>query len=167
MRFRDVPGSMVVAALAAVSVAVWLLAGGPLPGSGEEADEPPGWPPPRDVIARGRLVYQSNCVTCHGANGEGEPNWKVQHPDGAYPAPPHDATGHTWHHSDGLLFEIVRDGGARFESPTFRSRMPAWGANLSDEEIRAVITYLKSLWGSRERAFQAEMSRDQPFPTQP
>ncbi|MDA1004462.1 MAG: cytochrome c [Chloroflexi bacterium] len=123
-----------------------------------------GWPPPADVVALGRAVYAGNCASCHGAAGEGEPGWQSRRTDGSYPAPPHDATGHTWHHADGLLFAIIRDGGARLNIPGFRSGMPAWGDALTDDEIRAVITYMKTLWGPRERSFQAEVSASDPMP---
>ena len=157
-------GLLVALGAGAVVLAMLLLA--PVsPFSGER--EPPGiagWPPPPEVVERGRAIYQARCAVCHGANGEGEPNWQEQNLDGTYPAPPHDSSGHTWHHADGLLFEIVRDGGSQFETATFRSRMPAWGEVLSDEEIREVLTYLKTLWGPEDRAFQAEVSERDPFP---
>lgn len=124
-----------------------------------------GWPPSAEAVDRGRAVYQERCATCHGQSGEGEPNWSSQKPDGTYPAPPHDSSGHSWHHADGLLFRIVRDGSAQFESGSFRSRMPAWGEVLTDEQIRAVITYLKTLWGAEGRAFQADVSGAVPFPS--
>lgn len=115
-------------------------------------------------IAQGGALYATNCASCHGAKGEGQANWKSSNPDGTYPPPPHDASGHTWHHADGLLFRIVRDGGTMFESAGFKSGMSAWGDRLTDEEIRAVITYLKTLWGERERTLQAEVSAADPFP---
>ena len=116
------------------------------------------------LVGKGRSVYQTKCAQCHGIKGEGQPNWRQQNADKTYPPPPHDSTGHTWHHSDGLLYRIVRDGGKIYEDPGFKSAMPAFGDRLSDEEIRSVITYLKSLWGSQERAFQAEVSLEYPFP---
>ena len=59
-------------------------------------------------VEHGRDLYLANCSQCHGVNGEGQPNWLQRNPDGTFLAPPHDSTGHTWHHSDGLLFRIVR-----------------------------------------------------------
>lgn len=135
-----------------------------LPGGDRERSGPDGWPPPADVVERGRVLYAEHCAVCHGDDGQGEPNWTVRNADGSYPAPPHDSSGHTWHHPDGVLFQIVHDGGARPGMASFPSRMPAWGDVLTDDEIRAVITYLKTLWGPDERAFQAERSEQQPFP---
>lgn len=112
----------------------------------------------------GRQVYQQNCASCHGARGEGQPNWQVRRADGTYPAPPHDATGHTWHHPDGLLFRIVKHGGASLNIPNFKSGMPAFGHQLEDEEIRAVINHLKTFWESEQRERQSQASQQDPFP---
>ena len=125
----------------------------PTPGS------PPDSPPSQAVLDLGREVYTANCAACHGARGEGEPDWKLQKADFTYPAPPHDSTGHTWHHSDPLLYAIIKGGSASYDTATYRSRMPAWGDRLTGEQIEAVIAYLKSLWGESERAFQAEVTR--------
>lgn len=125
-----------------------------------------GSPGPADQLAQGRAIYQANCAACHGQSGEGQPSWRRQNPDETYPAPPHDATGHTWHHGDGLLFRIVRDGGKIYETPGFKSAMPAFGDRLSGEEIRAVIAYLKTLWDTEKRTYQAEASKNDPLPSQ-
>ncbi len=131
----------------------------------------PGWPneksasrPGPTVVAQGKALYASNCAQCHGADAEGQPNWRQQNPDRTYPAPPHDSTGHTWHHADGLVYRTVRDGGKLYEHPGFKSAMPPFEASLRPEEIRAVITYLKTLWGPEERALQAQASLQDPFP---
>jgi len=111
------------------------------------------------VITLGRSIYQTNCATCHGVNGQGQPGWKSPNADGTYLPPPHDSTGHTWHHSDRQLLDIIRRGGqAAYGSPGFTSGMPAWGDRLNDQEIRAVLAYLKSFWGPAERESQAQIS---------
>lgn len=115
-------------------------------------------------VASGAKLYAVHCSACHGPLGEGQANWKTANPDGTMPAPPHDPSGHTWHHADGLLYRIVRDGGAMFESGSFKSAMPAFRSELSPSEIDAVITYLKSLWGNKEREFQSEVSERDPMP---
>lgn len=117
-------------------------------------------------VARGQAIYEANCASCHGPDGKGSANWQEQNPDGTYRPPPHDSTGHTWHHGDGLLYRTIHDGGAFYETPGFKSAMPAFGNRLANEEIVAVITYLKSLWGLEERTFQAEVSLNDPFPQQ-
>jgi len=104
--------------------------------------------------ALGRNLYGQHCASCHGAALEGQPNWQVALPNGRMPAPPHDATGHTWHHADDELFTITRNGLAAVV-PGYESDMPAFAGVLSDEEIRAVLAFIKSTWPQRERQYQA------------
>lgn len=108
-------------------------------------------------IAAGQEIYARSCAACHGANLEGQPDWQRRLENGRMPAPPHDETGHTWHHSDRNLFVLTKEGiGAVV--PGYESDMPAFGEILSDEEIAAVIAYIKSTWPERQRAFQAEVT---------
>lgn len=120
-------------------------------------------PLPPEAVALGKSIYDQNCASCHGFEGEGKPNWRERGPDDRLPPPPHDSTGHTWHHGDGTLYGIVRDGGLTSVRGV-TSGMPAWSDKLSDEEIRAVLIYIKTLWGVRERAYQEAASERDPFP---
>ena len=52
--------------------------------------------------------YQEYCASCHGVNLEGQSNWRSRNEDGTLPAPPHDETGHTWHHETEMLFEYTK-----------------------------------------------------------
>lgn len=118
-----------------------------------------------DEVALGRQVYLEQCAACHGQNAEGQPNWKQPDANGNMPAPPHDDSGHTWHHADGLLYEIIRDGFRDpLKPPDSPLTMPAFGDKLSDAETRTVITYFKSLWSEESRLFQWEVTQQQPFP---
>lgn len=101
----------------------------------------------------GQALYKEYCASCHGANLEGQPNWMERLPSGRLPAPPHDETGHTWHHSDEQLLRIVRDGLAAI-APGYETDMPAFGGTLSDQEIEAILDYIKQNWPDREREFQ-------------
>lgn len=118
------------------------------------------------AIAQGRQLYAANCASCHGANLEGQPDWKRPLPSGRMPAPPHDASGHTWHHPDGVLFRITKAGPSAVVGDGYESDMPGFGDMLRDEEIRAVLAFIKSTWPERERAYQAEMSRREKEKTQ-
>ena len=62
------------------------------------------------IIENGKQIYSKNCASCHGINLEGQKNWMSRLPDGLMPAPPHDETGHTWHHSDRFLFMVTKYG---------------------------------------------------------
>jgi mono/diheme cytochrome c family protein len=108
-------------------------------------------------LQRGRAVYVEHCAACHGARLEGQPDWQVRGPDGLLPAPPHDASGHTWHHGDDTLFRIVRDGMAALV-PGYRTTMPAYAGVLSDAEIRDVLAWIRSAWPPRLQAIQAEIT---------
>jgi mono/diheme cytochrome c family protein len=110
-------------------------------------------------IALGRQLYVENCASCHGGNLEGQPDWKTPGPNGRLPAPPHDASGHTWHHADAQLFTITKLGTAAVVGNGYQSDMPGFGSSLTDDEIRAVLLYIKSTWPEREAAYQQGFSR--------
>ena len=114
------------------------------------------------LVAQGRLVYSQNCASCHGATLEGQPNWKDELPEGGRPAPPHDVTGHTWHHADALLFTIVKTGPAASPLPGYIYRMPAFSGTLRDAEIWAVLAYIKSTWPPETQAAQDAVNRQAP-----
>ena len=112
-----------------------------------------------EVIEQGRQIYADQCASCHGAQLEGQPDWKTPLPSGRLPAPPHDAGGHTWHHPDDILFRIVREGTAAIVGGGYKSDMPGFADLLSDAEIRAVLAYIKSTWPERERTYQENVSQ--------
>jgi mono/diheme cytochrome c family protein len=119
------------------------------------------------ALRTGAAVYEARCASCHGSRGEGAAGWTRPGPGGVYPAPPHDSTGHTWHHADGLLYRIVTRGTAAATGDTLhaaRYAMPGFDSTLSPREIHAVITYLKAGWTPAQRRRQAEASRADPFP---
>ncbi len=150
---------MALKAVVALGVVVALAAcGEPVaPGDDARAD-------PNDAarVALGQKVYAQHCASCHGANLEGQPNWQRRLPNGRMPAPPHDESGHTWHHPDRVLFGITKNGLVPPYAPAdYQSDMPAFGDKLSDAEIWAVLAYLKSHWTTREvLEARAEMTRN-------
>lgn len=106
------------------------------------------------LLATGQAVYTRHCAGCHGANLEGQPNWRLRDAAGRLPAPPHDASGHTWHHPDEVLFNITKYGVAKTANlKDYQSNMPAYEGVLSDAEILAVLSWIKSRWpaGIREK----------------
>lgn len=112
------------------------------------------------VVAQGARVYAAHCASCHGARLEGQPNWRERGADGRLPAPPHDASGHTWHHSDALLFDITKRGvAAAANLPGYASAMPAFGGVLSDADIMAALSWIKAQWPPEQRAWQDGVNR--------
>lgn len=102
------------------------------------------------TVAEGQAIYAQYCAACHGANLEGAPNWRVPLEDGTLPPPPHNSDGHTWHHTDALLHQIVSQG----SGPSYNGTMPAFGETLTEAQIWAALNFIKSKWGKDEREFQ-------------
>ena len=112
------------------------------------------------VVAQGRAIYQARCATCHGAQLEGQPNWRERDASGRLLAPPHNASGHTWHHPDDVLFKITKYGVAKtINQKDYNSAMPAFEGTLSDAEIVAVLSWIKSQWPPKYRKAQEEVNR--------
>ena len=116
-------------------------------------------PDDKKIVAKGKILYQNNCASCHGINLQGEANWKNPDEDGLMPAPPHDATGHTFHHSDKLLFDIVKYGLAKVANlDDYKTNMPIYQDILSDEQIIAIMSYIKSTWPEEIRKRHDEIN---------
>lgn len=100
------------------------------------------------LVARGKPIYEQKCASCHGARLEGQPDWRQRLPNGRLPAPPHDASGHTWHHPDQVLIDITKHGlvPGKTAPEGYESDMPAFGTSLQDADIVAVLAYIKSSW---------------------
>jgi mono/diheme cytochrome c family protein len=113
-------------------------------------------------LLEGEAIYKAECASCHGAKLEGRPEWRTRRPDGKLPAPPHDASGHTWHHSREQLFAITKFGMVPPNAPEgYLSDMPAFGGKLTDEQIRRVLTWIESTWPAEVRAQRAERFKPQ------
>ena len=151
------PRSLPLAALAAIAVLtlgfVWLDRRAEAAASLLRPDD-------AQLVARGESIYRAHCAACHGARLQGQPNWRERGPDGLLPAPPHDATGHTWHHPDEMLVRITRLGVARAANlPGYASAMPPYAGVLSDEEIVAVLSWIKAQWPADVRRRHDEINR--------
>ncbi len=112
----------------------------------------------RDILT-GEKLYAEHCASCHGINLEGEPNWRTPNEDGILPAPPHDDTGHTWHHDNQLLFDYTRLGGEAALAvrgfSNFKSGMPGFMGVVSDEQIWNILAYIRSTWPSEIQEIQS------------
>ncbi len=113
------------------------------------AEAPP--PPPIDekLAAEGERLYLASCAACHGVDLAGDPNWKIPRDDGTYPPPPHDASGHTWHHPTSQLVDIVLSG-----TTELGGTMPGFAGRLDEEQIRAILEYFRTTWTPEQRAYQ-------------
>lgn len=138
----------------ALMVGIFVLpACGPRPGAVDPSNT--------TQVLRGQGVYQANCAGCHGANLEGQPEWRVRKPNGRLPAPPHDDTGHTWHHPTDMLIEIVKNGLVPPNAPDgYESDMPAFAGTLSDDDIAAVLAFIQSRWSADVKQFRAQNKLD-------
>jgi mono/diheme cytochrome c family protein len=94
-------------------------------------------PQPPAGASRGERLYYAYCVECHGRDGRG--SWRAAlfllRP-GDLADPDRMST-----HSDQYLFDILKHGGA----PLGRPGMPAFGYHLSDDDIRILVAFLRTL----------------------
>ncbi|MCY4560562.1 MAG: cytochrome c, partial [Chloroflexi bacterium] len=89
----------------------------------------------------------------------GQPGGRGLGWEGTLRAPPHDASGHTWHHDNRLLFDYTKLGGTALMEARgiagVKSGMPGLGDVMSDDEIWDVLAYIRSTWPERIRNIQA------------
>jgi S-disulfanyl-L-cysteine oxidoreductase SoxD len=109
-------------------------------------------------VGLGKHAYRFYCAACHGRLLQGQALWQLRDKDAYKRAPAHDESGHTWQHSDEALLHITKYG--RFESaPQDRpSFMPDFKARLTDEQILAIIAFIKRSWPIGLRASQATLN---------
>ena len=134
--FWAVGGALLVGAAAFLAAIVWWQPATPSMDPNNAA-----------LVALGQSAYAQNCAACHGQNLQGQPNWQIRLPNGLLPAPPHDESGHTWHHPDDVLFDLTKKGLVPPNAPDgYETAMPAFEDILTDAEIGAVLAYIKSTW---------------------
>ena len=109
-------------------------------------------------VARGEQIYAANCAACHGVNLEGQPNWRTRNANGRLPAPPHDASGHTWHHDDQTLFNLTKYGLSALVGRPIETDMPAYEDKLTDDEIQSVLAFIRSQWPKKIQERQAALN---------
>lgn len=125
--------------------------------------QPAGYIDPSDarLVIVGKPLYEQHCASCHGAKMEGQPNWRIRMANGRLPAPPHDDSGHTWHHSDQVLLNITLNGlvPGVTAPPGYQSDMPVYKGILSEQQTRAVLAYIKTFWSEQSLKTQMEITR--------
>ena len=110
------------------------------------------------MIARGKIAYENNCVSCHMINLAGAENWRGLDEDGHRKAPPLNGTGHTWHHDDKTLHSIIKYGLANLIDG-YEGKMMGFKDNLSDKDIDSVLAYIKSYWSKDKYEHQINLSK--------
>lgn len=151
---RNAPGVHALSVVAwglwvALLVAVWTL---PIVLAACNVDPSTTATSADQTVLRGRSLYQASCERCHeeAANGTGRL------------APPHGPTGHTWHHPDGQIVDIIL-GRLQYAGRT----MPSFEGQMSEDDARAVLAFLKTNWTPAQRKFQEEVTRDPNLPSPP
>ena len=116
---------------------------------------------PNDVslVSLGQKIYLENCASCHGVKLEGQKNWQTRDDEGYLLAPPHDETGHTWHHTDEYLFLMTKYGIEKIIGKKYPNNMPAYEDILSDKEIIAVLSFIKSSWPKKIQEIHNNINR--------
>ena len=114
----------------------------------------------KEIVNIGKSIYLKNCASCHGKNLEGQKNWQIRQNDGYLLAPPHDKTGHTWHHSDYYLFMVTKLGIEEIIKKIYPNNMPIYKDLLNDKEIISVLSYIKSTWPEEIRIMQDKLNKN-------
>ena len=156
-------GSKIAWAAGTAVLAVLVALGGYISWrAGISSADPAGLLRPDDpaLVTQGAAVYAQACAACHGNALQGEPDWQTANADGTLPAPPHDATGHTWHHADELLFRITKFGTQdALGLENYASNMPAFEGTLTDAEIIAALSFIKASWPEEIRSQHDRLNR--------
>ena len=125
------------------------------------ADDPVELRPDDPVYVKlGQKIYMDQCASCHGVALEGQAGWRDTMVDGMRLAPPHDKSGHTWHHPDALLFKLTKYGFAAMIGSDYKVSMPIYDGLLKDEEIIAALSYIKSTWPDDVRQIHDKINDD-------
>ena len=94
-----------------------------------------------ESVERGAVIFTDNCAACHGSKANGHFTWRKRGPDGKYPPPPLNGTGHAWHHPTQVLAKQIK-----FGTLGGQGTMPGFDGTLSDNDIVDSIAWLQSLW---------------------
>jgi mono/diheme cytochrome c family protein len=110
------------------------------------------------MIARGKIIYQNNCISCHQVNLVGVENWKELDEDGHRKSPPLNGEGHTWHHDDATLHNIIKYGLVKLVK-NYQGKMLGYEDRLKDKDIDSVLAYIKSFWPDDMYQHQINLSK--------
>ena len=96
---------------------------------------------PSELLAgeSGADLYKTYCWQCHGKNGDG---MGVNVRDMSVQPRNHTDAKEMSSRSDEELFKAISEGGQAISKSVL---MPPWGGSLSDDEIHALVAYLREL----------------------
>ena len=97
-----------------------------------------------EQVASGTALFEQHCSGCHGDSAQGDPDWQTARPDGSYPPPPLNGSGHAWHHPLTQLDGTIANGGTHPGAS-----MPGFAQLLNKQERLAVIAAFQSYWDAR------------------
>ena len=109
-------------------------------------------------ILNGKVLYEQHCASCHMVNLAGAVDWKGVDKDGHRKAPPLNGTGHTWHHNDELLHNIIKHGFPKLIK-NYQGKMNGFGDKVDDAGIDNILSYIKSYWANDIYEYQISMSK--------
>ena len=95
-------------------------------------------------VTMGEKVYIEQCASCHGVNLEGQVGWQDTMVDGMRLAPPHDKSGHTWHHPDEMLFNLTKYGFKAMINDDYKVNMPFYSVVAPISLALIVIFFVTS-----------------------
>ena len=112
------------------------------------------------IIFEGKVLYVANCASCHGVNLQGNPNWRYGADEDGHRLPsPLNGSGHSWHHSPDLLYQMIKYG-LKIYDENYEGKMEG-NENLTDEEIYSLLEYIKSVWPEEIRTDYTEKNSRQ------
>jgi mono/diheme cytochrome c family protein len=146
-------GLVIAAALGTVGFAQWVVVPAWTNGARHfaDADDKP-------MVMLGKRIYMGHCASCHGRNLQGQPLWQLNDEYVGRRAPAHDATGHTWQHSDEDIFHMIKFGRFSSSPADVVSFMPAFDTVLGDREILNVMAFIKARLPTALRVSQAMLN---------
>lgn len=105
------------------------------------------------VLSLGKQQYDLRCAHCHGYDGSGQlaPTIENTLALGMNLVPAHDSSGHTWQHPDQLLIKVIKEG---IRNPLNQFPMESYEEVMTDEEINAVLDYIRLWWTDEQREHQ-------------
>lgn len=107
-----------------------------------------------DRVEEGRTAYLDVCAVCHGSLAEGYANDQV--------APALDSSEHASEHPDPQIHGWIING-----KLGLGRQMPAYGDQLTDGEVHAIIAYLHTFWTEDQLRVQQDLGRRWPATPEP